>query len=259
MSTDSNTGLPANQIERPSYLANTPAYDLSAFREYSRPSRIIVVQAMSGPPIKPPFKEGDIIITPQMIKIGDIETPFSFTPIYFFADFLCMNPVEVRGQVPFIRERSLDPNSTVAKKARAFIKEPYPENKAYQIKYVQNLNFCVIVHSEDIPETPIAMSFNRGTFKVGQSMNGLILDRKGAPPYVLRLRGITRMTPGKPPNVFPALDIKNDTDPWVTEEQAKRFEGYHDTVKGIVVSGQMYIDLNGDDLPQDNPAEETKF
>lgn len=258
MSTDS-TGLPANQIERPAYLANVPAYDLSQMNQYARPPRLTVVQALSGPPLKPPFREGDIIVTPQMIKVGDEQTPFSFTPIIFFVDFLCMNPVQMRGQLPFIRERSFDPNSTVAKKARAFVKEPCPENKEHQIKYVQNLNFVCIIHSEDISEMPIAMSFNRGTFKVGQSMIGLIQDRRGAPPYVIRLRGITRIIPGKPPTSFPGLDIKNDPSPWVEESQVERFKLLHDNLQQLVSTGQMDIDLNGDDLPSDDPANETKF
>ena len=54
-----------------------------------RPPMIKIVQTMTGPPVKPPYTDGDIVVLPMLIKIGggqseDTQEPIEFTPIFFF-------------------------------------------------------------------------------------------------------------------------------------------------------------------------------
>lgn len=264
MSTDNSNNLPANL--KPSYLANVPpptdkhtAWGMDSF---SKPPRIFVVQALSKPPLKPPYKDGDIVVSGagKFIKIGDLETPYSFTPVLFFVDYLALNPNSVQ---PFIRERSFDPASTLAKKAKAFTREPCPGQAADQvIKYVVNLNFIVIIHNEEIGEMPVHQSFNRGTFKIGQSLIGLIQDRRNTKhiPYCHRYQAITRMIPGKGQTTFPAPDIKNDPIPFVLDEDAfKRYEKLSKDLEELVLAGKLETDIDPLDASEGDAKNDPKF
>lgn len=260
MSTDNQL---STQLQRPSYLP--PAVDrpqsVWGLEDFSKPPRLFVVQALSKPPIKPPFKDGDIIVVSggKIIKIGDFETPFSFTPLYFFVDYLALNPNDVK---PFIKERSFDPNSLIAKKARAFTREQVVGAAPDQvIKYVTNLNFIHIIHNDEIGEIPVHNSFNRGTYKVGQSLIGLIQDRRDAVdvPFTHRYRAISRMIPGKGTTTFPALDIKNDPEPFVTAEQYPRYEKLSKYLEELKSVGELETDIDDISTTGDDAANEKKF
>lgn len=264
MSTDNQSNQLSNEMKRPSYLPPTPTLtrptSVWGLEDFSKPPRLFIVQALSGPPIKPPFADGDIIVVSgsKIIKIGNFETPYSFTPLYFFVDYLALNPNSVK---PFIKDRSFDPNSIIAKKARAFIREQVVGGSPDQvIKYVTNLNFIHIIHNEEIGEIPVHNSFNRGTFKVGQSLIGLIQDRRDAVdvPFTHRYRAISRMIQGKGTTTFPALDIKNDPEPFVTEDQYHRYEKLSKYLEELKSTGELQTEI--DDIQEgDDAANEKKF
>lgn len=264
-SNQSSTNLPANPAQQlPGYLQGieVPKGSRSAWGmdSYSKPARIIVVQALSKAPLKPPFKEGDVVLTPKMIKIGDSETPFTITPIGFFTDFLALNP---QGTQPWIKERSFDPASDVGKKAKAFTKVLVPGTTDKFVKYVTNLNFIFFIHGyPDLEEMPIHVSFNRGIYKVGQSFITLIQDRKNAAhfPFCHRYQCLVRPIQGKDNNMFPGLDIKNDSEPWVTEDQYKRYEIRSKELQDLILAGAMQTEIDNETGgTDDNAADETKY
>lgn len=265
MSADTPNNLPANQAQQlPGYLQNVEvpkgAHSAWGMDSYSKPARIVVVQGLSKPPLKPPFIDGDVILTPKNIKIGDSQTPITITPIGFFTDFLALNP---QGTQPWIKERSFDPASDVAKKAKAFAKVLIPGTTDKFVKYVTNLNFIVFIHGyPDLEEMPVHMSFNRGIYKVGQSFITLIQDRRNAAhfPFCHRYQCLVRQIPGKDNNNFPGLDIKNDPEPWCTEDQYKRYEIRSKELQELILAGAMQTEIDNESGgTDDNAANETKY
>lgn len=242
---------------KPSYLANleTPV-DNSDLNMFSRPPRIKIVQAMSQPPIKPPFKDGDIIVTPQNVKIGDMETPFTFVPIHFFPTWICLNPLQMKGTLPSIREFSMDPESELAKKCKDFkLKEKCPENPEYVLKYSETLNFMIVI--EDIPELadmPIHLFFSRGEYMTGQKFIGDIQLRK-APRYACRFRAASNMHTNKQSNRWHGLDIFNDSKPWVEEADFFKYKALHEEFKKLVDTRTVELDLADPENAAEAPTE----
>lgn len=253
-----STELVNTQNELPSYLQNKERYDYSAMNQFARPPRIKIIQDNSKPPFKPPFNDGDVIIVPQMLKIGDVETPFTFTPIYFFSNFICCNPYSPNDSLPMIRESTFDPRSELARKCQKIgYREPCPENPKKELTFNTVLNFLIRVEHEGAPEVPIAMVFRSTTFKFGQNLIGMFQMRKGAPPYACRFQAISTKYPHQ--NGFGhSLNFFNANVPYVDEKTFADYEYLHDGCKKLVESRQMVIDLGDTDL-QDRPGEETKF
>lgn len=245
-------------VSKPGYLSDANvAYDNSDINIFSRPPRIKVVQALTGPPIKPPFKEGDIIIVPQNVKIGDAETPFTFVVIHFFPTWICLNPIQMKGTLPSIREYSADPTSALAKKCKAFAKEQCPENPQLYLKFSETFNMMIVI--EDNPELadiPIHMFFARGEYNTGQKLLGDILLRK-APRYACRFRATSGEHINKQSNRWFGLDIYNDPKPWVDEANFFKYEKLYKELKKLVDDKAVELDLS--DTDTETTTEATEF
>ena len=255
-------------INRPSYLtdADDAKYSdqIQKLNEYGKPLTIKVIQGNTGLPYKPPFAEGDAIITPEAIKIGDEKTPFTFIPLCFFSTFVCVNPYQMRGTLSTIREFSFDPNSDVAKKARAFTVLPCPQNEKLDIKYRVNLNWFIIVDGlPQYADRPIHLRMSGGDYKYGQSLITLIQGRWNnhkAPSPACRFRGFVE-THTSGPNSWKGLGFLNDPIPFV--EDVNLYKKYDDLAtlmnKGIE-ERSIDVDLGEDeDAAAANAASDKKY
>lgn len=244
-------------INKPDFLREEK-YDLSQINKYSQPPRLKVIQSLTSPPFKPPFVDGDVILTPQLKKIGSLNEEFTFVPVYFFVNYVIWNPPQMRHSLPAIREMTFDENSLTARKARTFTQEPCKESPQHNIKYAQVLNFLVILKHEEITEFPVAMFFNRGEYKTGQILLGLLQNRDQAPPYACRFAAKAGEHVGRQGRWF-GLNFRNDNQPWVDEGDYNRYKKLHDDLKTLVESREMQIDLGDEDIPEEDASKETKF
>jgi hypothetical protein len=247
-------------IERPSFLPSVDSEEVNKYNElmnqYCQPPRLKIIQKSSDPPFKPPFVDKDVIILPQMTKIGGLDDPFSFSPLYFFPSWACWNPYKMKATLPAVREFSFDPNSTIALKAKKFIKEPCPENPAENLRYCQHLNFYIAIHGvEDITDIPVVISFIRGEYKTGENLIGLIQTRK-APMFACRFLGVPADHSGSGENWY-GLDIINDNPLWVSELQYAKYSKLSDNLEKLVEAREVTIDHNDSDVPS-TPDPETK-
>lgn len=243
-------------IERPSYLATVENdFDFSELNKIVKPPRLKIIQKGSGAPFVPPFSEGDVAVIPQMTKIGDRETPFAFTPLYFFRCWICMNPIAMKAQLQALREISFEENSEVARKAKNFVEEACPENPKHMLKYSEVLNFMVMIDHPDLYGMPVTMMFQRGEYKTGQMLASLIQSRK-APPYACRFRAVSGDHSGKGFDWI-GLDIDNDPTPFVSEKDFNAFKTIAKEMGELFKARQLELDLNDSDVP--NPGAETKF
>jgi len=215
------------------------------------PNFLKVVQPSSRDPYKPPHKEGDLIITPQNQKIVSLEESFHFVPIFFWYEYTIQNPIQVKG-LDFIREKTLDPNSAIAMKAknqnpkaRAF---PCPENGDYNCSYVEHMNFLWVLldHNETIGISPVVMSFFNTGWKNGMTLKELIKARSSQCQYMYgcQFRGFTARKSNDQGSWY-LVNVMNpaEVSPFVQEKQ--RFEVYRELYQGFKKSHeQMELDVD---------------
>ena len=110
----------------PDYLLEDKAEGLDMIGGMVKPMRLRVVQSLSKE-LKAAgnFSDGDAVVTPINVKVGDKANPIDAIVLLAWADYLCLNP---RGAGLFwIRSSSTDIRSMEAQKARKMVKEPLPE------------------------------------------------------------------------------------------------------------------------------------
>jgi hypothetical protein len=182
---------------------NLPEYMRSALADtgtegmgqFIVPPRIKIIQPVSRGEYKEKFSPGDAALVPQMLRITTLETDernrpknesagVVFTPLFFFPEFCAWNPLEAKGTLPMIREASYDPASLIAAKARDPKRrlEPCPEMPEKMIRFVEHLNFVVLIHAEGLNMLPAVMSFSRAEHRSGSNFIALIKMRM-APMY----------------------------------------------------------------------------
>ena len=172
----------------PSYLRDL-TYDRTEINKAVKPPLIKYINYQSKPPYKPPFADFDIIIAPNMIKIGDKDNPFTFSVILYVPTFNVINPYSMKGKLPFVRDFSYDENSDIAKKCKRFCKtDPCPEAPSEMLEYRHTHNFFIVV--EDVAEFEDVvcwMPLSKGEFASGLKLVDMMF-RCPAPPPCTRLR-----------------------------------------------------------------------
>ncbi len=251
-------------IERPSYLKDhKPDVEMkNLMAQYMQPPRLKLIQGSTKSPFKPPFSEGDAIIIPQLTKVGDAKTEFTFVPVAFFHSWIMTNPYQMKGTLPYIRERSYDPNSEVAKKANAFIKIRCPENQEYFCKYLKVMNFLVRIDGDyNLPlSTPVAFTFLSSAYKVGQALLGLIQNRKDADMYLCRFAASTKFVPD-PKGEYHELTIRNAPNAWLEEDKVELYKSEYDNLKEMIRNNSVDIDMDDSDVSGNggDAANDSKF
>lgn len=238
MSTDSKdlsvpapkTGLPSTntnpmELSKPEFLQGASPTGTELLRNYVVPPRLKVVQPTSKAPLCDMFKQGDLVAVPSMTLIDNKGGPgIIFTPIFFWPEWLLTNPRELI-QLPYVRERSLDPRSPIAAKAKnpATREEKCPEDPSGKLKmnYVEVLNFMVIITSNSpVGLEPMLLSFQKAEHKAGTTFNALIRMRQ-APLFGCQFLGkIGERTNTK--GRWYGVDVQNPpqelASPWVANQ-----------------------------------------
>lgn len=271
----SGTLVPANQYtpsglmvaDMPDYLQTEESGGLELLQQYIRPPFLKIVQPQSAGELKAKFREGDVITTPgqQLVtavhKLADgrcsmdmlaASNPFYVTPLYFYPEFIAWNPRDPRVKLPAIRDRSLDPNSPVAKRARDFNNRemPCPELTDKMVRFCEHLNFVVNVWYNDAISEPHIMSFSRSEFKPGVKFNEKIVTRKRK-IYAGVYQVVTAYRSNDQGQWYgynvdnPSAD--SGVGPWVpSKEMYDWFAGMHDYFLGLHEAGQIQADYDDD-------------
>lgn len=144
------------------------------------PNRIKVVQALSNDMKDAGYSEGDVVVTPINVKVGDEANALDCVVLLSWAEYLIINPRGV-SDLYWLRDRTTDPKSVIAMKARNRVKEPLPEGGVdpktkmpYQMEYVKAANFLVWLVDHNV--AAIA-TFMKGEGKYGDAFASLITSR----------------------------------------------------------------------------------
>ncbi len=256
---------PRSIVAKPDYLG-ADVEGVEELSQYITPPRVKIVQKSADSSLLEEFGVGDVIVTPLNTLIIEQERtakgqptgeapPLIFTPLFFFVEFCAWNPYELKGTVSAIRERSLDPQSDIARKARnentRF--EPYPDKPELQIRYVEHLNFLVWIHDEKT-EDPAILSFSRSSHGDGRQLSTFIKMRK-ASIYSCVFEGWLDHRDNDQGDWW-AFTIENPktVDPWVTDVQNIRFKAYHEEFKLLHQGGKIRADYI-----EENDSTQTEF
>ena len=232
----------ATAMALPDYMLAETVLGTDVMKEFVTPPRFKIVQKQSSNDLLSTFSEGDLIMLPDMVLCAQMQREgkskeewvgeaFRFTPLFFFAEWCTWNPIQMKGTLPAIRQRTLDPKSQLAIKARNkdMWLEPCPENVAFKIRHCEHLNFMVALHDGPYAGTGIAMSFARGAHFAGTRLCNLIQMRK-APMFgcVFEARVTWQQnTMGDWWSLTAANPALESGSPWVTKAQMEIFKAMH--------------------------------
>jgi len=179
----------------PTFLQGITDTGTEDMGQFIVPPRIKVVQPVSRGEYKEKFAPGDAVLIPQMIKVTGLildeknrpqneSDAVVFTPLFFFPEYCLWNPLESRGTLPMVRASSFDPKSDIAIASRDPNRRevPCPEMPDKKMRYVEHLNFIVLIHGDGLNMLPALMSFSRSEHRAGTNFMALIKMRM-APMY----------------------------------------------------------------------------
>lgn len=266
--------LPATvQAPLPAHLtlAEGQSDGLEILNQYVQPPRVKIVQPLSGEPFNA-HPAGTVLSVggAEMKVIAEIGfdsrsrrsiedgNPFYFVSLFFFPEYCAWNDFKLKGTVPAIRERSTDPNSEVAKRAKspALREENDPEHDKMKIRYVEHLNHIIMLYHPDFWGTPHILSFARAEHKSGCNFAGLVRMRR-APLFGCNWQGATKYRDNGKGQWYgwnmtnPQItdpNIEGYISPWVEDAtMSADFQALHETYKDIHRRGLLQTVYDEDD------------
>lgn len=188
--TPANQPMPAHLIK----AVGEKPLGLDIVRQYVRPPRAKIVQPQSGAELRQAFPDGSVIMQPGNVVIAGMEfdeatkrylgngNPFTFVALFYYPEYFIFNPIKLT-QLPTIRDRTTDPKSDIAQRARNknLWEAPCPEDTTgkEKIRFVEVLTFIIQVTSvEEMWGKQVSMTFARGEHKTGTKLCSDIMLRK---------------------------------------------------------------------------------
>lgn len=205
--------------------------------EFVKPPLLKIVQKQSDDSILDTFGKGTTLITPANVVVSNVGEYFHIVPIMQYAEYITWAPIELKGQVPAILDRTTDNNSPLAAKCRNRDKwfehgykfgdrvigtgESGPESKP--VRHVEHITFIVVLEGEEFGKIPCVMSFSRGSHKFGRNFASL-LQMRNADVYGCRFEVKVPEEPQKnEKGTWYVWEVTNPSEesgisPWVTDE-----------------------------------------
>lgn len=248
----------------PTFAQEDGLTGMENLRNFIVPPRVKVIQPLSDSSLKERFSEGDTILVPAKILISEIiknengkstknGLPWEFVPIFFFAEFIAWNPRKMKGTLPAIRNRSVDPDSELAAKCRNRETwfEECPENKDMAIRNQEHLNFIIVPISGISAGTPCLLSFTRSEHKAGTAFASLV-DMRKAPLFACVFQaqvGFRENSEGE----WYGIDVTNpdENGGWVRDEVAyNSFKEHHKNMRAAHDTQILCPDYGDDEVEE---------
>lgn len=246
-----NENLPAHLR----VVTETGAEDMGQFIV---PPRVKIIQPTSKGEYREKFSPGDAILVPQMIKIVGLRLDernrptnesdgVIFTPLFFFPEYCLWNPLESRGTLPMIRASSFDPKSDIAAACRDPQRRltPCPEMPTENMRYVEHLNFIILMHGEGFNVIPALLSFSRAEHRAGTNFIALMKMRL-APIYGCRFEMKVRYRSNDRGQWY-GIDVDNpQIDPFVDERTFEITKHHYHELKKAHENRAIKVDHDDD-------------
>jgi hypothetical protein len=245
----------------PAFLQNKDVLGTEQLDQYVRPPRLKIVQAQSKPPYDT-YEPGTVLLVPQNITFAEFERvtregkPFKFVPLFFYPEWIKTNPL---GMEPFIIERSIDPRSDLAMKARnkETWHEPHPTDPGKQVSNREVLNFVVMPYQSPQFDTMCVMTFSKAEFKTGSNLAQMIKMRKQSIfAQVFEAKVVPKGNSKGNWHGF-SIDIP-ESSAWVTEDEHSVFLDLYEALKDVYAKGLLQVD-HDEAVGSASTAESTDF
>lgn len=250
-------------LSLPAHLQGKDVEGIEDLKKYVSPPRIKIVQKSADNELLERFSLGDVIVQPAQVLVSkydkDNPEPFLFVPLFFFPEWATWSPIELRGQVPMILERTSDPDSVLAKKAKnpnlRFEAKEY-EGRQMQVRHVEHLNFIVVLYDHELGIDPMVLSFQRGEHGSGIRFNSLIKMRR-ASLFACVFQAQVALRKGHK-GEWAGLNITNPdlegSSPWVLEDEVEGLRKKHLEFKETYGAGLLRVEHEDADTDTDDAA-----
>lgn len=247
----------------PAFMQNADVMGTEGLNQYVRPPRLKVVQAMAREPFDQ-YDQGTVLIVPQLIEFAKIDRTtkkgdkWNFVPLFFYPEWIQTNPIALAGQAPFIRDRSLDPRSALAQKARNRETwfETHPEHPDMEIANRECLNFVVMPYNHSMAGTMCILTFSKAGFRDGSNLASMIKIRKAPIFGQVFEASVSQRKNSK--GQWWGLDINIPESPWVTLEEFEQFKAIHLELVHVHKEGLLQVDYD-DVVEETSAASSTEF
>lgn len=267
------TSLPAVQkvqgLALPAHLQEQAIVGVEALGQYVVLPRLKTVQKQANQDLLNTYNIGDLLLTPTMNMVMPFPTEdngrpskvdrgksFYFTPLFFFVNWATLNPIQMKGKLPVVRYLTSNPADPIVAKCKssALRKEPCPEDKNFQIRHVEQLNFVVTLQHHELAGMPFIMTFSKGEHFSGQKFCTLIKQRN-ASPFACVFEAYPKFRPGTGAGEWWGIDVCNPADPavqpWVTAEEYEQYTKDFEEYKKLFAADKLRADET--DLNEDAP------
>jgi hypothetical protein len=277
---------PKNEVVSsvPDYLQLDEQGDgLGDVSKFVTPPRMKIVQKQSGKPFSDQFAVGDVVLVPTLQLIAATQlndkgkpkgegTPFAIVPIFFFPEWLLVNPIDLKGSVKMIADRSLDETSKIAQMARNpnLRQAPYIDAQTGQQmavggkplfqRYIESLSFVsMIVGDHELNGTVAVMSYSKGEHRSGSNFLQLIKQRK-AKMFGCQFMIQTRLRPDNGKGDWYGYDasqpsVESGVKPFVDADTYALTRDLHEKFKQAHADRVLVVDHEDDDLAEQQAAE----
>lgn len=189
------------------------------------PPLVKIMQKQSDDALLSQFPKGTVILRPVDIQIASVGQSFKFIPLMQFTEYVTWAPIEMKGQVPAILDRTFDQRTELARKAtdaNRWIESGYNFNgkKIDKVRHVEHIVFIVQLYEHPAGELTAALSFARAEHKTGRSFASL-LKMRNADAFGCIFEAMVPTEPRKnEKGSWYGLNISNPKDgsPWVTDQ-----------------------------------------
>jgi hypothetical protein len=267
---------PASGIasQAPAFLKEAAGEGMEELKHIVRPPRLKVVQKMSRKPFSDLFKAGDVVAVPQMQLVVGLGEVFHFVPLLQYLEWCVWNPLDTRGTLKTIRDRTLDPKSEIAIIARDPNKrgsKPCPEmpekdGKKLFLDYREHINFMWLLLPPvelGVAELPVAVSFSKGEWQAGSNFGSLLAQRnlRVTPIYGCQFAAASRERQGQKGD-WHGLTVDNPAEdsgvtPFVQdEERFKFYQSLHREFATALKAKQLELDY--EDVEEEIDAKNNK-
>lgn len=177
LQTISHSNLPV-----PAFMQEDEGLGTEVLSQFVRPPYVKIIKSQAKSELKEKWGEGSAVLFPsEIVLCKKQDEGFLMVPLFFYVEYCVMNPIQVKT-LSMMRDRTFDPTSEIAKRARdpKAWTMPCPENKEFKIKYVEMLNFIFTPFQDGLPQMPCIMSFSRGEHRTGRMLSSMIQAKKAS-------------------------------------------------------------------------------
>lgn len=242
----------------PDYLAGGAQETTELMAQFVRPPRLKLVQRTSDEYFDKGFKEGEVVMVPQLLRVVGPNEPFHFVPVFFFPEWCEQNSFSLRGTAPMIRERTFDRNHPIAIASRSpktrEVKHPEFTDGDHKLLYVEYLNFVtVILGDNQASGIDVIMSFSKGEWATGSNFGTSIAMRKAVCYGCVFEAKIGEPRQNAKKQRWYGLDLTNPSaesgvSPWVPQDKIEIFRALHERYKSLHAANQILVDHDDDDV-----------